>query len=217
MKQLTVKRLPAGDYEAEQIPQILDAAAIPFEKISCADWAEEYPYTPLAEFRLAHTDDSLLINYRVEEDSVAAVAPADNGRVWEDSCCEFFSMPADDGLYYNIECNCAGTLLVGSGAEREGRVLAPQDVLRQVRRWSSLGRKPFSEREGKVRWQMALVIPISTFFRSHVKPLGGRSFRANFYKCGDRLSRPHFLSWNPISIPKPDFHRPDYFGQLSFE
>ncbi|WP_336524905.1 carbohydrate-binding family 9-like protein, partial [Bacteroides acidifaciens] len=26
-----------------------------------------------------------------------------------------------------------------------------------------------------------------------------------------------FLSWNPIEIEKPDFHRPDFFGTLEFE
>ncbi len=41
--------------------------------------------------------------------------------------------------------------------------------------------------------------------------------KANFYKCGDELQTPHFLSWNPIEIEKPDFHRPDFFGTLRFE
>ncbi|MDY3247127.1 MAG: carbohydrate-binding family 9-like protein, partial [Prevotella sp.] len=29
--------------------------------------------------------------------------------------------------------------------------------------------------------------------------------------------QPHFLSWAPIQLPAPDFHRPDFFGQLLFE
>jgi hypothetical protein len=41
--------------------------------------------------------------------------------------------------------------------------------------------------------------------------------KANFYKCGDELQTPHFLSWNPIEIDQPDFHRPDFFGTLEFE
>lgn len=217
MKHLIVRRLPDGDYGAEEVAAVLDANGVGYEKIDCANWAEEYPYRPQAEFRIGYTDNLLLVDYRVTEDSVAAVAGKDNGRVWEDSCCEFFSMPADDGLYYNMECNCVGTLLVGSGAEREGRALAPAGVLQGIRRWSSLGRKPFSERKGKTQWQMSLVIPFTAYFRSSVEPLRGRTIKANFYKCGDKLSRPHFLSWNPIPIEKPDFHRPDYFGELTFE
>ena len=44
-----------------------------------------------------------------------------------------------------------------------------------------------------------------------------REIKANFYKCGDELQTPHFLSWNPIKIENPDFHRPDFFGTLEFE
>ncbi|MCK7536290.1 MAG: carbohydrate-binding family 9-like protein [Marinilabiliales bacterium] len=42
--------------------------------------------------------------------------------------------------------------------------------------------------------------------------LAGKSFRANFYKCGDKLSNPHFVTWNPVGTEKPDYHRPEYFG-----
>ena len=38
--------------------------------------------------------------------------------------------------------------------------------------------------------------------------------RANFYKCGDKTAHPHFLSWSPVSTEKPDFHRPEFFGEL---
>ena len=38
--------------------------------------------------------------------------------------------------------------------------------------------------------------------------------RANFYKCGDKTAHPHFLSWNPVGTPSPDFHRPEFFGEL---
>lgn len=47
--------------------------------------------------------------------------------------------------------------------------------------------------------------------------MDGQTIKANFYKCGDELQTPHFLSWNPINIEKPDFHRPDFFGSLEFE
>jgi hypothetical protein len=40
---------------------------------------------------------------------------------------------------------------------------------------------------------------------------------ANFYKCGDELPTPHFLSWNPIEWKEPSFHRPEQFGKLIFE
>jgi hypothetical protein len=41
--------------------------------------------------------------------------------------------------------------------------------------------------------------------------------RGNFYKCGDSLSVPHFLSWQPIDNPTPNFHLEKFFGELDFE
>ena len=40
--------------------------------------------------------------------------------------------------------------------------------------------------------------------------------RGNFYKCASATSEPHYLSWNPILTDKPDFHRPDFFGDIYF-
>ena len=92
-----------------------------------------------------------------------------------------------------------------------------RQVTDQVKRWASLGRQPFDERIGECNWEVALVIPYTVFFKHHITSLDGKIITANFYKCGDELQTPHFLSWNPIKIEKPDFHRPDFFGTLEFE
>ena len=41
--------------------------------------------------------------------------------------------------------------------------------------------------------------------------------RGNFYKCGNQLPKPHFLSWNPIPTDNVQFHCPEFFGELDFE
>lgn len=133
-----------------------------FQSINTVNW-KAFPYQPEVQFRIAHTDDAILVHYKVKEASVRAVAAGDNGAVWEDACVEFFSIPAGDGIYYNVECNCAGTLLIGAGAGRENREHAPQEVMDKVQRWSSLGRQSFEERVGECNWELALVIPYSAF------------------------------------------------------
>ena len=30
----------------------------------------------------------------------------------------------------------------------------------------------------------------------------------------DKTAHPHYLSWSPIGTEKPDFHRPEFFGEL---
>lgn len=218
MKKILAKHIPASKIpeQLQDVPTLLDAEGVQFSPIDINNWASDFPYTPKVEFRIAHTGDSIVLNYRVAEDSVRAVA-ADDGNVWEDSCCEFFSVPAGDDLYYNIECNCAGQMLIGCGPERENRERATQQVLNTVKRWSSLGRKPFEEKDAPSVWQLVLVVPVAAFYNHHITSLAGTTIRANFYKCGDKLRKVHFLSWNPINVPRPDFHRPDFFGEVEFE
>ena len=194
----------------------MDKEKIAFQPVGHVNW-QEYPYRPKVEFRIAHTDRSFLLNFRVTENSVRARYGEDNGSVWTDSCVEFFSVPAGDDIYYNIECNCIGTVLVGAGAQRNNREHAPAEVTARIQRWSSLGRTPFEERMEDTSWEVALVIPYSVFFKHQLDSLDGKTIKANFYKCGDELRTPHFLSWNPINIEKPDFHRPDFFGMLEME
>ena len=91
-----------------------------------------------------------------------------------------------------------GLCLLGQVPDVETAQHAPQEVLDKVQRWASLGREAFDERVGECAWEVALVIPYSAFFLHDITSLDGKTLRANFYKCGDKLQTPHFLSWNPI-------------------
>ena len=102
-------------------------------------------------------------------------------------------------------------------AGHDNREHAPKEVTALVQRWSSLGNQPFAERVEETDWEVALIIPYAVFFKHQIESLDGKEIKANFYKCGDELQTPHFLSWNPIEIDQPDFHRPDFFGTLEFE
>ena len=216
MKSLSVKKLNVRAEEAVAVPALLDAENVEFNSIACVNWAE-YPYQPEVKFRIAHTGDAILLHYQVTEASVRAVATADDGRVWEDACVEFFLSPESNDFYYNFECNCAGKLLLHGGPAGGDRPGAAEEVLKSVKRWASLGTEPFEERVGECSWEVALVIPTSAIFRHEIADLNGKTMRANFYKCGDLLQTPHFLSWSPIDLPQPKFHCPEFFGELVFE
>ncbi|MDD6210700.1 MAG: carbohydrate-binding family 9-like protein [Bacteroidales bacterium] len=214
---MKVRKISIANVQVNALPKLLDEAKIDFQPIDNANWSETYPYKPKAEFRIAYTDDAILLHYKVKEASVRGKYSKDNDPVWTDACVEFFFIPASDGVYYNIECNCIGTILLGAGSSRAHRERASQVVMDKVQRWSSLGCKPLDERLRETSWEVALIIPYSTFFKHHITSLDGKTLRGNFYKCGDELQTPHFLSWKPIPIEKPDFHRPDFFGTLEFE
>lgn len=216
MKELNVKKISVANIPVESLHILLDEEKVAFQPINTVNW-DAFPYRPEVEFRVAHTGDAILLHYKVKEAAIRAIAGHDNGAVWEDTCVEFFSVPSGDGVYYNLECNCAGTLLVGAGTRRDNRQHAPKEVLEKIQRWASLGREVFRERTGEFNWEVALIIPYSTFFLHSITSLDGKRIRANFYKCGDGLQNPHFLSWNPIGLEKPDFHCPFFFGMLNME
>ena len=98
MKELDVKKVSMANIPVEAVPALLDEEKVAFQPISTVNWAA-YPYCPDVKFRIAHTDNAILIHYKVKEASVRAVAGKDNGPVWEDACVEFFSIPAGDGVY----------------------------------------------------------------------------------------------------------------------
>lgn len=230
MKTLNVKKLPGCPADVKDVGLFMDEARVSWHTMGCSNWHDRYPYVPDVAFRIAHTGDFILLHYRVSEESVRFVADSDGGAVWEDSCCEFFIHDADTLLYNNVECNCAGTLLMAVGKERNNRQLLSDDEMKRVRRWSSLhasrgeGRLACqspsvtqNDRQGPYNWSLMLMVPVSLLFDHRLKDISGMSFRANFYKCGDLLPKPHFLSWNAVEIPQPDFHRPDQFGKVTFE
>jgi len=216
MQQLKIKKLTTEGTSVAGLSALMDQENIKFNAIGCVNW-DNFPYKPDVKFRIAHSDDAILINYKVEEDSVRAIYGEDNGHVWTDSCVEFFVIPADDGYYYNIESSCIGTILLAVGKDRNARERASFAVLDGIQRWASLGREPFDERIGTCSWELSLIIPYSVFFKHSINSLDGVVIKGNFYKCGDELKTPHFLSWNQIETEKPDFHRPDFFGELCFE
>lgn len=202
--------------DAASVSTILDHYKVPFTYIETCNWPKEFPYAPAVRFRIAHTGDSILLNFRCNEEYVRAEAEADNGPVWEDSCVEFFFSP-DGKKYYNIECNCAATLLCAIGDGRANRRHCPPELLKSVKRYSSIGTGVFPSRQAPDEWEVSLVIPTTLFFDDPITDFSGMKAKANFYKCGDKLPTPHFLSWAPIDVPSPDFHRPEFFGDITFQ
>ena len=94
---------------------------------------------------------------------------------------------------------------------------APTEVLKSVLRYPSLGTECFPIRTGEHCWSVIEVIPATALFRSGTDKFDGKRMTANFYKCGDELPTPHFISWAPIEWKEPSFHRPEFFGELVFE
>lgn len=183
------------------------------QRIACCNWAASYPYAPEVSFRMFHTGPWLMVRFDVSERYTMARVTGDNGEVWTDSCVELFIAP-DASCYYNFETTCVGRMLLAHHLSRHEGESAPAEVLAGVRRYPSLPfGETFEEREGDNRWTLTLAIPPQALFCHRIDDWSGMHVRMNLYKCGDRLSHPHFLSWMPIHTEKPDFHRPEFFAE----
>ena len=168
-------------------------------------------------FDIQHDGVSIYLQYYVNEQHVRAVNSDFNSPVWEDSCVEFFfSLKGDEKNFYNFEFNAIGAVLGGYGKDRNERNRLPGSLLEKIEVLPSLGREPFGDIHKETSWNLQVRIPVTTLCFNEMADLSGKDGYANFYKCGDELKQPHFLSWKPVLTPTPDFHQPRYFGQLSF-
>ncbi|MBE7172668.1 MAG: hypothetical protein INR73_18960 [Williamsia sp.] len=210
MKQITLPFLHA--FTASDAPGEVAGRLYELEKhvLSFAPWPG-YPYKPQVQFSIAYGSDALGLLFEVQEKSIRAAHGHTNEPVYTDSCVEFFVSFDEGTTYYNFEFNCIGTVLAGFGKERSGRQLLSQALLDKIKSEARIYRGGNS-----IRWEITLVLPFDVFPHHSLSSLPGRQCRANFYKCGDELPQPHFLSWSNIESSEPDFHLPAYFGTLKF-
>ena len=125
--------------------------------------------------------------------------------VWEDSCLEcFFSF---DGVnYVNLEANAAGALRASIGPDRHDR-----RFLREL----GVPMPTAEPTVGEDSWELLFTVPLETVRALFgVTMQSGCRFTANLYSCGDRTSAPHYAAWNPVETEAPDFHRPEFFGDM---
>lgn len=172
-------------------------------------WPAEFPYKPAVKAFIGHSATHLFVRFEVAEQNVKAVTTESNGPVWEDSCAEFFVKVPGSKFYYNFETNCIGTGLAAKRVSKtECEHFGPEQMARIVRR-SSLPHKPIDVVDGT--WTLELEIPFDVLGLDACP----EKLLANFYKCGDKTAVPHFLSWNLVGSPTPNFHLPEYFGELN--
>ncbi len=182
------------------------------------DRPEHFPFT---QAKVAYDNAAVYIIFRVEDRYVKAVTRKNHGPVFTDSCVEFFFSPADNSQkgYFNLEMNCGGTMLfhhqLAPGIKRDS---VSEGDIAQIEVAHSLPKIVDPEIEEDTTWIVEYRIPFSVIshYQTFPQPGTGTIWRANFYKCADKTSHPHWLTWAPIDQPRPDFHQPGYFGTLEF-
>ena len=178
-------------------------------KVAVFPWPAVNDYRPLTCAWLGTDGTSLFVYMETNETNLRAET-REFGHVHTDSCMEFFFSPepASSPQYLNFELNSIGGMYLAIGTERHVRTKLPEENYRELFKV-----KTAVHEKG---WNLEYRVPLSflkKFFTSlELKP--GHLMRGNFYKCGDNTARPHFGCWSPIDLPKPDFHCPEFFGNL---
>lgn len=171
-------------------------------------------HQPEASFSMAYGSEGIYLKYTVSEEHLQARYKNINDPVYKDSCVEFFISFDDSGAYYNLEFNHLGVAMGGYGPGKDGRAIIPAAYLQKIKIFALA--EPKDPETGLHHWAITLLLPFDIFIYNKLTGLKGLTCRANFYKCGDELPQPHFLSWVPMTHPEPEFHLPQFFGTLVF-
>ena len=212
--EINVKYFPElNNMDIEQVGDFLELES---EKhsIACRNWADEYPYHPVTIFTVGRSGDAIFIDFFVRGNYLRAVNYKNNSPVADDSCVEFFMKLPGSDEYWNFEFNCIGTVNASHRVTRDNPTRLNDEQIASIRRYASCGTRPFEEMEGVFAWNLTIAVPFALVgIDANNLP---EYILGNFYKCGAKMSLPHYLSWMPIDTPKPDFHRPEFFGKINF-
>ena len=158
--------------------------------------------------QLCYDDSNRYVHLRAVEKDIRAEYTAPLSPVYQDSCLEFFFMPEGGDRYFNFEMNPNGCLYIELGHNRSDRFIQYRDDISD--------RFDIKTAKTDDGWEVFYRIPLDfiRLFYPDFEFIG--SLRANIYKCGDMTTAKHYLSWNPVTSQKPDFHRPQDFGEMIF-
>lgn len=182
-------------------------------------------HRPRVLARLLYDDTALGLIFRVEDRYVRAVAQRFQDSVCTDSCVEFFVAPVPGSTaYLNFEVNCGGTMLVFRCPSPEERQAGKEQVVLTAEDEAmmpvahSLPKNVDPELAEPTTWTVEYHLPFALFTKYFgiSRPQAGTTWRANFYKCADHTSHPHWGSWAPVDTPAPNFHVPASFQPLLF-
>lgn len=207
-----------NDWAADSWSQAAELAVDQFR-------AESSDHRPGVRARVMYDGKGLYGIFKVDDRYVRSVHHGFNVSVCKDSCVEFFFQPFGQGPYFNFEFNCSGSLLCYFITDHtrtpagfvKAEPLSENDLRRVVIR-HSLPDAVEPEITAPVTWTLGFFIPFA-ILEKYVGPivpatLAGTSWRANFYKCADNTSHPHWAAWQPVG--KLNFHLPEHFGEISF-
>jgi hypothetical protein len=219
MKTYTIPRA------TQAVPLVGEASAGPW-KAAAAMQIDQYPWYKAGDkqgtdVRLLYDDRAIYAQFICQDKHIFSQVTKVNGNVCLDSAVEFFATvePDQGPHYFNLEMNCCGVPLLGFGPERRPRIAIDPAKASRIRIATSVTTPTKDESPSDNGWWAAAALDfdfLSEFTGRAIAPKSGARWLANFFRCGGKTDG-QFACWNPIGWERPDFHRPEFFGELLFE
>jgi hypothetical protein len=178
--------------------------------------------------KTAHSGDQIHIFFKTDDNYIRSINTKMQSPVCQDSCVEYFVTPPNpQGAYFNFEINAGGTLYLSyvedpqrdPGGPLKKFTFVDEKWLPQLHIEHSMPEVVEPEIQQPTTWTIQYSIPVELFeeyMGKKIGPLSGQCWQANFYKCGDNTSQPHWASWSNVG-EQLNFHQPDKFGTIVFE
>ncbi len=188
---------------------------------------ESSDHRPVVQAKLAYDNNNIYGIFKVDDQYVRCTSTEFQTSVCRDSCVEFFFKPLPDKGYFNFEFNCGGNILCyyisdNTRLKEKNRPFEKFEILdiddlKQVEIYHSMPEVVEPEITTPITWFLEFRIPFAILqkYCGDFKVKKGTKWMANFYKCGDKTSHPHWASCFPISML--NFHLPECFGPLLFD
>lgn len=181
---------------------------VPEGKLMFSHWSSEAEYD--TRFKMCFVKEKgIYLRMYTDEKNLRAVGVKRDDPVYEDSCMEFFICAVEGREeYINFEMNPNGAFLSEFGKNKKDRVF-----LKTLTDIEPVIHTKITD-EG---WSAELFIPCELIAEAYGEVFDADEclLKGNFYKCGDKTYKIHYLSYNEMSTLPPGFHNPERFACIA--
>jgi len=172
-------------------------------------WEGYQQNAPVTNFYMLYDENGIGMKFFTNETNPVGNAVGMNTDVYTDSCVEIFlnANPKATDKYLNFELSVTGYMHLGLGSGRFDRELQYIDFS-----MLKIETRILEENKG---WEAKFYIPFSLLKEYY--PEISSVWSGNFQKLCEDTDVPHLGCWNLIGTEKPDFHRPEFFGEITLE
>ena len=169
-------------------------------------------YTPEVYVSIVYDDEGFIVKFHVNENEPTRTKTEHFEPVHLDSCVEFFVDfdPEHSDKYINFETNANGAMNVAFRSDRHN---FERLKIAEIEKFNIT-----PEINGEY-WTLTYKIGFD-FIKNYYPEFDiqkTKYVKGNIYKCGDETPVEHYMSYFEVKCENPDFHRPEYFGEIEIQ